>query len=298
MKKRFLSVIVLSAALFSVQAQEGKGGISPEMLGQIKQSYQGTAADKALRNAIGNNDIRKLALNQENMQGMDTHFSIKVESKGITDQKSSGRCWLFTGLNVMRAKTLAEYGFQSFEFSEVYPFFWDQLEKANLFLQGIIDTSKSPLTDKTVEWLFQHPLSDGGTFTGVADIVSKYGLVPKDALLAQPGIVMGNRHCGLHVRLVAGLGIPRGIGLVHSPSLRIGLRACGQRDRRYGLYPMVYRVVHQEKEGLTDGLGRVVQLPGDRGRPDRPVELAGRAPAAPEKETIGKRRRVPPDGRA
>ena len=165
MKKRFLSVIVLSAALFSVQAQEGKGGISPEMLGQIKQSYQGTAADKALRNAIGNNDIRKLALNQENMQGMDTHFSIKVESKGITDQKSSGRCWLFTGLNVMRAKTLAEYGFQSFEFSEVYPFFWDQLEKANLFLQGIIDTSKSPLTDKTVEWLFQHPLSDGGTFT-------------------------------------------------------------------------------------------------------------------------------------
>ena len=182
MKKRFLSVIVLSAALFSVQAQEGKGGISPEMLGQIKQSYQGTAADKALRNAIGNNDIRKLALNQENMQGMDTHFSIKVESKGITDQKSSGRCWLFTGLNVMRAKTLAEYGFQSFEFSEVYPFFWDQLEKANLFLQGIIDTSKSPLTDKTVEWLFQHPLSDGGTFTGVADIVSKYGLVPKDAM--------------------------------------------------------------------------------------------------------------------
>ena len=108
--------------------------------------------------------------------------SIKVESKGITDQKSSGRCWLFTGLNVMRAKTLAEYGFQSFEFSEVYPFFWDQLEKANLFLQGIIDTSKSPLTDKTVEWLFQHPLSDGGTFTGVADIVSKYGLVPKDAM--------------------------------------------------------------------------------------------------------------------
>ena len=68
MKKRFLSVIVLSAALLSVQAQEGKGGISPEMLGQIKQSYQGTAADKALRNAIGNNDIRKLALNQENMQ--------------------------------------------------------------------------------------------------------------------------------------------------------------------------------------------------------------------------------------
>ena len=182
MKKQILSVIVLGAALLSVQAQDGRGGISSSMLEQIKQSYQGTASDKALRNAIGNNDIRKLALNQENMQAMDTHFSVRVNSKGITDQKSSGRCWLFTGLNVMRAKTLAKYNFPSFEFSQVYPFFWDQLEKSNLFLQGIIDTGKSPMNDKTVQWLFQHPLSDGGTFTGVADIVTKYGLVPKEAM--------------------------------------------------------------------------------------------------------------------
>ena len=82
----------------------------------------------------------------------------------------------------MRAKAIGKYGFQSFEFSEIYPFFWDQLEKANLFLQGIIDTRDKPLNDKTVEWLFQHPLSDGGTFTGVADIVGKYGLVPKEAM--------------------------------------------------------------------------------------------------------------------
>lgn len=182
MNRRILSVFVFSAALLSVQAQDGKGGISDAMLNQIKQSYEGTSADKALRNAIGNNDIRKLALNQENLAGMDTHFSVKVNSKGITDQKSSGRCWLFTGLNVMRAKAIGKYGFQSFEFSEIYPFFWDQLEKANLFLQGVIDTRDKPLNDKTVEWLFQHPLSDGGTFTGVADIVGKYGLVPKEAM--------------------------------------------------------------------------------------------------------------------
>jgi len=182
MNKRILSAFVFSVALLSVQAQDGKGGISDAMLNQIKQSYEGTSADKALRNAIGNNDIRKLALNQENLTEMDTHFSVKVNSKGITDQKSSGRCWLFTGLNVMRAKAIGKYGFQSFEFSEIYTFFWDQLEKANLFLQGIIDTRDKPLNDKTVEWLFQHPLSDGGTFTGVADIVGKYGLVPKEVM--------------------------------------------------------------------------------------------------------------------
>ena len=182
MNRRILSVFVFSAALLSVQAQDGKGGISDAMLNQIKQSYEGTSADKALRNAIGNNDIRKLALNQENLAGMDTHFSVKVNSKGITDQKSSGRCWLFTELNVMRAKAIGKYGLQSFEFSEIYNFLWEQLEKANLFLQGVIDTRDKPLNDKTVEWLFQHPLSDGGTFTGVADIVGKYGLVPKEAM--------------------------------------------------------------------------------------------------------------------
>lgn len=182
MNKRILSVFACCALLCSAQAQEEKGGISAEMMQQIKQSYQNTASDKAIRNAIGSNDIRKLALNQDNLRAMDTHFSVKVNSKGVTNQESSGRCWLFTGLNVMRAKAIAKHNLGAFEFSQVYPFFFDQLEKANLFLQGVIDTSDKPMEDKMVEWLFRYPLSDGGTFTGVADIVSKYGLVPKDVM--------------------------------------------------------------------------------------------------------------------
>lgn len=182
MNKRISSIFVFCALCYSTQAQEVKGGVSDAMLQQIKQSYQSTSADKAIRNAIGSNDIRKLALDQDNLKGMDTHFSVKVNSKGITDQKSSGRCWLFTGLNVMRAKTIAKHHLGSFEFSQNYPFFYDQLEKANLFLQGIIDTSNKPTDDKMVEWLFRNPLSDGGTFTGVVDIVGKYGLVPKDVM--------------------------------------------------------------------------------------------------------------------
>ncbi len=182
MKKYLLSVFACLVVLSSVSAQDQKGGLSESMLNQIRQSYQGTPFDKAIRNAIGSNDIQKLVINQENRNDIDTHFSIKVNSKGITDQKSSGRCWLFTGLNVMRSKAIAKYDFQSFEFSQIYTFFWDQLEKSNLFLQGIIDTSGKPLNDKTVEWLFKNPLSDGGTFTGVADIATKYGLVPKEVM--------------------------------------------------------------------------------------------------------------------
>ncbi|MBP1613420.1 MAG: putative aminopeptidase [Bacteroidetes bacterium] len=182
MNKRLLTVFVLGSVLFSAQAQQSRGGISDEMLREIKQSYQGTAADRAIRNAIGGSDIRTLALNQENMQAMDTYFSNKVESKGITNQESSGRCWLFTGLNVMRARVIAKYGMGAFEFSQAYTFFWDQLEKSNLFLQGVIDTSSKPMDDKMVEWLFKNPLSDGGQFTGISDLVSKYGLVPKEVM--------------------------------------------------------------------------------------------------------------------
>lgn len=207
MNKRILSVLVLGAALFTVQAQQDKGGISAEMLSQIKQSYQETASDKAIRNAIGNNDIRKLALNQDNLKGMDTYFSLKVNSKGITDQKSSGRCWLFTGMNVMRAKAIAKYGFGSFEYSQNYSFFWDQLEKANLFLQGIIDTREKPMDDKMVEWLFRNPLSDGGTFTGVADIVAKYGLVPAEVMPETNSSSNTSRMAGLIIEKLREFGL-------------------------------------------------------------------------------------------
>ena len=106
MNKQILSVFCFFSAALLPYSAKWKGGISDAMLNQIKQSYEGTSADKALRNAIGNNDIRKLALNQENLTGMDTHFSVKVNSKGITDQKSSGRCWLFTGTECDASKLI------------------------------------------------------------------------------------------------------------------------------------------------------------------------------------------------
>lgn len=181
-KNLWITAFALGLAL-SAQGQQNGGGISPEMLRQIKQAYQGTPADKAIRNAIANNNINKLAVNLESLNNLDTHFSHKVESKGISDQQSSGRCWLFTGLNVLRAKAIAKYDMGDFQFSQNYSFFWDQLEKANLFLQGIIDTRQKPMDDKMVEWLFKHPIGDGGQFTGVSDLLTKYGVVPADVMV-------------------------------------------------------------------------------------------------------------------
>ena len=163
-------------------AQTANGGIDSKTLNEIRESYKPTTAEKALQNVMLANSIKVLSLNQENLNELDTYFSHSVPSKGITDQKSSGRCWLFTGMNVLRAKMIASEDLGAFEFSQVYNFFYDQLEKSNLFLQGVIDTRKKPYDDRTVEWLFKNPLSDGGTFTGVADLIAKYGIVPKGVM--------------------------------------------------------------------------------------------------------------------
>lgn len=173
-------------ATFTAYAQQPagmpEGGISAEMLQKISEGYEGTPQDKAIRNALAGTSIGTLAVNSENAAMIDTHFSDRVKTKGITDQKSSGRCWLFTGLNVLRAKMIDKYELPGMEFSQNYLFFYDQLEKANLFLQGVIDTGKLPFDDRKVDWLFSNPLSDGGQFTGVSDLISKYGLVPAEAM--------------------------------------------------------------------------------------------------------------------
>ena len=180
MKKHIIFVFILMVAMAA--GAQNNGGISAEMMNRIKQSYQSTPETRAIRNALGNNSIDQLAVNQANRANFDTHFSHKVLSKGITNQQSSGRCWLFTGLNVLRSQMINKYHLDKMEFSQNYVFFYDQLEKANLFLQGIIDTADRPMSDKTVDWLFQHPLNDGGQFTGVSDLIEKYGVVPKEVM--------------------------------------------------------------------------------------------------------------------
>lgn len=181
MKKIFLTLLLAAPAL-TLSAQVGKGGITPEMLEKIKSEQPNTAADRALRTALAGSSINQLAKNPNNPASSDTYFSHSVPSKGITDQQSSGRCWLFTGMNVMRAKMIKKYNLGAFQFSQSYSFFYDQLEKSNLFLQAVIDNAHKPMDDKLVEWLFKNPLSDGGTFCGVQDVMMKYGVVPAEAM--------------------------------------------------------------------------------------------------------------------
>lgn len=183
MKARILAAALLTAWSFTAAAQTKDGGISAEMLAKIKSANAANSVStKALSGALRSNDINSITLNGANTLAQNKYFSNSVNSEGITDQKSSGRCWLFTGLNMMRAKMIQKYGLGDFQFSQVYCFFYDQLEKSNLFLQTVIDNASKPMDDKLVEWLFKNPLSDGGQFTGIADLITKYGLVPSNVM--------------------------------------------------------------------------------------------------------------------
>ena len=177
MMRLLLASMALAVGL-TANAQTKDGGISQQMLQQIERQNIPTASDRALRNALAANAIDQLARSQESARELDTYFSVETKKQSITDQKSSGRCWMFSGLNVLRSNFTKRTDSLSVELSQDYLFFWDQLEKANLMLQGVIDTGKSPIDDQRVQFFFHYPISDGGTFCGVADLAEKYGLVP------------------------------------------------------------------------------------------------------------------------
>ena len=174
-------LILLSfIGLFLSASAQNTGTIDENGLNKMREQFHSDKNSQARMNAVSSNNIRNLSMNRENLGEVDTHFSNRVKTAGITDQKSTGRCWLFTGLNVLRAKVISDNNMGSFSFSHNFNFFYDQLEKANLFLEGIINSADKPMDDKRVEWLFKNPIGDGGQWTGVADIIGKYGLVPSD----------------------------------------------------------------------------------------------------------------------
>ena len=182
MRKQTIFVALAMALSLQASAQTKGGGISQEMLLKMQQEQKFTAADNAVANAIAANAIDDLAKNRKAAADIDTHFSIETPSQSITNQHSSGRCWMFSGMNVLRSNFAKRTDSLRVDFSQAYLFFYDQLEKSNLFLQSVIDLAKKDFEDPDVQFLFKSPIGDGGTFCGVADLTEKYGLVPKEVM--------------------------------------------------------------------------------------------------------------------
>src|SRR5699024_7840679 len=116
----------------------------------------------------------------------DHYFKYRVNVKGITNQKQSGRCWMFTSMNVLRPSVMEKYGLDEFDFSHNYLYFWDILEKANLFLDNVAATASEPMDDREVVHYFSAPLDDGGVWNLYYNIAGKYGVVPAQAMPETP----------------------------------------------------------------------------------------------------------------
>ena len=176
-------LLCLGSSATALHAQASKdGAITPKLLEELRQSEPKSSTEKALHNAIAVQGMQDFFINNQRPRSIEDKFSVEVQSSGIADQKQSGRCWLFTGLNVLRAQMMTREKSGTFFFSQNYSFFWDQLEKSNLFLEGIIETRKLPINDAKVEWLFKNPINDGGQFTGISDNLYKYGVVPAEVM--------------------------------------------------------------------------------------------------------------------
>ena len=123
------------------------------------------------------------------------NIQISLEGAPVTNQRASGRCWLFAATNVFRVAVMRRHNLKEFQLSQAYLFFWDKLEKANYFLEQILDTTGEDLEGRLVQKLLSDPVGDGGQWDMVANIVEKYGLV--GSILARlPG------HCNTDVSFV------------------------------------------------------------------------------------------------
>lgn len=173
--KRLSALAALFAAV-CLQAQT----ITPEQLDQLKGSFdRDNAATIALQNILtGTNDLKTAAHNHAKEGATDHLFKYKTDVRGITDQQRSGRCWLFTSTNQIRPLVMRKYNLDAFQFSNNYCYFWDLLEKANLFLENVIATADRDFDDRAVVTYFRAPVADGGVWNLFYNVVEKYGIVP------------------------------------------------------------------------------------------------------------------------
>ena len=174
----FLIIFFIS---FNVFAQSN-GAITNENLKNFEESVSIKSSQKAIINALANHRIKDLAVDRETYIKQDELFTKKIDVKGITNQKSSGRCWLFAGLNIFRPRIIKKYDLENFEFSQSYLSFYDKLEKSNLFINQIIKWKDKDPESREVNWILNHTAGDGGQWNMVVDLIEKYGMVPQYAM--------------------------------------------------------------------------------------------------------------------
>lgn len=170
----FLMVVVTTAHSQTLGEKE---------LQEIKSAFVKDPGTVAVQNFVSSDkDFKSKTLNRENQGKVDHYFKYRVNVKGITNQQSSGRCWMFTSMNALRPAVMEKYSLGEFDFSHNFNQFWDLLEKSNLFLENIIETAYKDMDDREVVRYFSSPVDDGGVWNLFYNVAEKYGVVPQSVM--------------------------------------------------------------------------------------------------------------------
>jgi bleomycin hydrolase len=153
--------------------------LSSEDLKRFSLSFNKDPKNILALNAVTENGIAAVALSRKEVDRQNFTFSNLIESPDATNQERSGRCWLFSGLSTLSLEAMKKLNLTTFELSEIYQMFWDKLEKANYFLENIIEAREEPLNSRLVSSLLSDPIPDGGQWNMFANLVKKYGVIPK-----------------------------------------------------------------------------------------------------------------------
>lgn len=154
--------------------------ISVEQIDEFRKDFISDKTAKVAQNAVTNVPINDVVLNRDVISNTNFTFNIQLDDWSVTNQKSSGRCWLFAMLNLFRVDTAKKLNVKEFEFSQSYIHFWDKFERANHFLEAMIELKDRDADDRTMNWLLHDPIGDGGQWSMGINLIRKHGLVPKE----------------------------------------------------------------------------------------------------------------------
>ncbi len=156
--------------------------ITPELLESCSEAFHADRSNQVACDAVMTNGLNKSCQNQEARRRQTHSFSLTIKQGEVTNQKQSGRCWLFAALNVMRSRIIRNLNLEDFELSQNYMLFWDKMEKSNYFLENILDTLDEPVGSRLLDFLLRDPVGDGGQWDMMANVAAKYGVVPKTSM--------------------------------------------------------------------------------------------------------------------
>ena len=161
-----------------------RGPISKTNISKFDKEFKSCGSCRVSRNALVRSDINNIAMDWDGFRTIDHTYSdvISTEMKKVTNQKASGRCWGFAGLNLLRISIAERYNLQNFEFSQNYFMFCDKLEKSNYFLENILKTFDEAYDSRLMMHLLDNPVQDGGQWDMFVNLIEKYGVIPQTAM--------------------------------------------------------------------------------------------------------------------